>query len=445
MGEYHQITISEYMEMKDEIRRELSNQAESFIRTGYYLRQIEDSEAFRQEGYASVYEFAEREFNLSKSTVSRLKAINKEFSEDGYSKLVDPRYRGIGKSILAEMLALPDPDRELVTPETAREDVRELRRFNRDAEGAQAEPETGAGKAFWTMLDKDAEVAERVREVIEAGQTDAEHLAAAVAPSGSKMFRAGAQFLAFKPSGITVKTFGGGQESVDWSEFATAAKAWIERKEREDGAVGGKSDDDGGYYREGEGSPAEMPGGDETLSAENQGNAFEVRDGDRGSNGYSEPDSESGDKEGEPDREPAADEDAGSGRDEETEDGDAGKGQLETGDDADNSSDAEAEPVAEEPEETGMNPPIVEKPEPVAPAQQKPKKTADISKIQPIVDEKGQPAPEEQSLDIRVMRVEASQICRDLSNNIGWRNWKKALECVEMIQPKLRALAFHDK
>ena len=445
MGEYHQITISEYMEMKDEIRRELSNQAESFIRTGYYLRQIEDSEAFRQEGYASVYEFAEREFNLSKSTVSRLKAINKEFSEDGYSKLVDPRYRGIGKSILAEMLALPDPDRELVTPETAREDVRELRRFNRDAEGAQAEPETGAGKAFWTMLDKDAEVAERVREVIEAGQTDAEHLAAAVAPSGSKMFRAGAQFLAFKTSGITVKTFGGGQESVDWSEFATAAKAWIERKEREDGTVGGKSDDDGGYYREGEGSPAEIHGGDETLSGENPGTDGETRDRDRGDNGYPEPDEESGDEGSEPARGPEADEDAGSGRDEETEDGDAGKGQLETSDDADNSGDEETEPVAEEPEETGMNQPIVEKPEPVAPAQQKTKKTADISKIQPIVDEKGQPAPEEQSLDIRVMRVAASQICRDLSNNIGWRNWKKAMECVEMLQPKLRALAFHDK
>lgn len=445
MGEYHQITISEYMEMKDEIRRELSNQAESFIRTGYYLRQIEDSEAFRQEGYASVYEFAEREFNLSKSTVSRLKAINKEFSEDGYSKLVAPRYRGIGKSILAEMLALPDSDRELVTPETAREDVRELRRFNRDAEGAQAEPETGAEKAFWTMLDKDAEVAERVRETIESGQTDAEHLAAAVAPSGSKMFRAGAQFIAFKQSGITVKTFGGGQESVDWSEFATAAKTWIERKEREDGAVGGKSDDDGGFYREGAGSPAEIHGEDETLSGENPGTDSKTRDGDRGSNGYSEPDEESGDEGSEPSHGPEADEDAGSGRDEETEDGDAGKGQLETGDDADNSSDAEAEPVAEEPEETGMNPPIVEKPEPVAPAQQKPQSTVDISKITPIVDEKGQPAPEEQSLDIRVMRVEASQICRDLSNNIGWRNWKKALECVEMLQPKLRALAFHDK
>ena len=445
MGEYHQITISEYMEMKDEIRRELSNQAESFIRTGYYLRQIEDSEAFRQEGYASVYEFAEREFNLSKSTVSRLKAINKEFSEDGYSKLVDPRYRGIGKSILAEMLALPDPDRELVTPGTAREDVRELRRFNKEAEGAQAEPETGAAKAFWTMLDKDTEVAERVIEAIKSEKTDVEHLAAAVAPSGSKMFRAGAQFLAFKASGITVKTFGGGQESVDWSEFATAAKAWIERKEREDGDVGGKSDDDSGYYREGEGSSEEIHGGDETLSGENPGTDGETRDRDREDNGFPEPDGESGDEGSEPARGPEADEDAGSGRDEETEDGDAGKGQLETSDDADNSGDAETEPAAEESEETGMNPPIVEKPEPVAPAQQNPKKTADISKIQPIVDEKGQPAPEEQSLDIRVMRVEASQICRDLSNNIGWRNWKKALECVEMLQPKLRALDLHDK
>ena len=445
MEEYHQITLSEYVEMKNEIRRELSNQAESFIRTGYYLRAIEDSEAFRQEGYTSVYEFAEKEFNLSKSTVSRLKAINQEFSEDGYSKLVDPRYRGIGKSILAEMLALPDPDRELVTPGTAREDVRELRRFNREAEESPAEPETGAAKAFWTMLDKDSEIAERVREAIEAGQTDAEHLAAAVAPSGSKMFRAGAQFIAFKQSGITVKTFGGGQESVDWGEFAKAAKTWIERKERENGAVGGESDDDGGNYREDKGRAAETHGADEGNRGENRGRVFEALAENRGSNGYFETDSESGDKEGEPDHEPADDEDAGSGRDEEAEDGDAGKGQLETGDAEDYSSDAEAEPVAEEPEETGMNPPIVEKPEPVAPAQQAPKKTTDISKIQPIVDEKGQTAPEEQSLDIRVMRVEASQICRDLSNNIGWRNWKKALECVEMLQPKLRALAFHDK
>lgn len=332
------------------------------------------------------------------------------------------------------MLALPDPDRELVTPETAREDVRELRRFNKEAEEAQAEPETGAAKAFWTMLDKDTEVAERVIEAIKSEKTDVEHLAAAVAPSGSKMFRAGAQFLAFKTSGITVKTFGGGQESVDWSEFAIAAKTWIERKEREDGAVGGKSDDDGGHY----GKVGESP-------EQTQGADCEPRVGNRGDNGYSEPDEESGDVEGEPNRGTEDDEDAGSGRDEETEDGDAGKGQLETGDDADNSSDAEEEPVAEEPEETGMNPPIVEKPEPVAPAQQKPKKTADISKIQSIVDEKGQPAPEEQSLDIRVMRVEASQICRDLSNNIGWRNWEKAMECVEMLQPKLRALAFHDK
>ena len=445
MEEYHQITLSEYVEMKNEIRRELSNQAESFIRTGYYLRTIEDSEAFRQEGYTSVYEFAEKEFNLSKSTVSRLKAINKEFSEDGYSKLVDPRYRGIGKSILAEMLALPDPDRELVTPGTAREDVRELRRFNKEAEESPAEPETGAAKAFWTMLDKDSEIAERVREAIEAGQTDAEHLAAAVAPSGSKMFRAGAQFLAFKPSGITVKTFGGGQESVDWSEFATAAKAWIERKEREDGAVGGKSDDDGGDYQEDEGSVAGISGVDEGYHGENQGSIFEVHEGNRGNNGYSEPDGESGDEENEPVHDLAESEDAGSVSDEKTVDSDEEEGQLETGDDADNNGDAETEPVAEEPEETGMNPPIVEKPEPVAPAQQKPKKTADISKIQSIVDEKGQPAPEEQSLDIRVMRVEASQICRDLSNNIGWRNWKKAMECVEMLQPKLRALAFHDK
>ena len=442
--EYHQVTINEWLEMKDWLRKELNNIRHSYVVVGYILRTMDETKAYEAEGYKSVAEFALKEHGLKPSTTSRWISINREFSLGGYDKTLDPKYADMNASQLIEMLGLPIEDRSLVTAGTSREDIREMKRFNRDSEGGTS-PASGAEKAFCDMLDKDKEIADRVRKAIMSGHTDAEHLAAAVAPSGSKMFRAGAQFLAFKTSGITVKTFGGGQESVDWSEFAKAAKAWIERKEREDEAVGGKSDDDGGYYREGEGSPAEIHGGDETLSGENPGTDGEARDRDREDNGYTEPDEESGDEGSEPDRGPEADEDAGSGRDEETEDGDAGKGQLETGDDADNSSDAEAEPVAEEPEETGMNPPIVEKPEPVAPAQQKPKKTADISKIQPIVDEKGQPAPEEQSLDIRVMRVEASQICRDLSNNIGWRNWKKALECVEMIQPKLRALAFHDK
>lgn len=417
--EYHQVTINEWLEMKDWLRKELNNIRHSYVVVGYILRTMDETKAYEAEGYKSVAEFALKEHGLKPSTTSRWISINREFSLGGYDKTLDPKYADMNASQLIEMLGLPVEDRNLVTSGTSREDIREMKRFNRDSEGGTS-PASGAEKAFCDMLDKDKEIADRVRKAIMSGHTDAEHMAAAVAPSGSKMYRAGTQFLAFKASGITVKTFGGGQESVDWGEFATAAQKWIERKEKESGADRGEQDDVGGDDPEGKGS------------------AFEVRDGDRRSDGCSEPDGESGDEESEPDHDSAEVEDAGSVSDEETEDSDEGSGQLETGDDADNSGDAQAEPVAEEPEETGMNPPV-------APAQQKPKSTADISKFTPIVDEKGQPAPEEQSLDIRALRVEVSQMCRELSNNVTWRNWGKALECVEGLMPKLRMLDFHDK
>lgn len=442
MEVYHQVTLNEWMDMKEQLRRELNNVRTACVRVGYVLRQMEDTKGYEAEGYKSVAEFAEKEHGLKPSTTSRWMSINREYSLDGYSMQLDPRYLGMNASQLTEMLGLPMEDRELITPNTPREDIRELKRLEKMPECPEGFEvivrhffETNPDALDWLIdaMDKGAEE----KDLIEI-----------VSPSGNKAYRKDGAMIFLMEKAVKFKRAGHSPEEVQYAEFFAIAKTIAEEREEEEaenGTVSGEPND-GGDYREGEGSPAEIHGEDETLSGENPGTDPENRTSDRGDNGYSETDSESGDKEGEPDHEPADDEDAGSGRDEETEDGNEEAGQLETGDDADNSSDAEAEPVAEEPEAAAgeMNPPIAEK-EAVAPAQQKPKKAADISKIPPIVDEKGQPAPEEQSLDIRVMRVEASQICRDLSNNIGWRNWKKAMECVEMLQPKLRELAFHDK
>lgn len=84
--EYHQITIDEYLAAKQEITHRLINMSEDYIAIGFFLRQIDESEAYRQDGYASLKDFAKVEFGLSESSVSRAMAINKEFSKDGYSK-----------------------------------------------------------------------------------------------------------------------------------------------------------------------------------------------------------------------------------------------------------------------------------------------------------------------------------------------------------------------
>lgn len=139
--EYHQITIDEYLAAKQEITHRLINMSEDYIAIGFYLRQIDESEAYRQDGYATLKEFAKAEFGLSESSVSRAMAINKEFSKDGYSKELSTEYRGYGTSKLAEMLSLSEDDRKLVTPNTTVKQVRELKEFNREAESMVVEEE----------------------------------------------------------------------------------------------------------------------------------------------------------------------------------------------------------------------------------------------------------------------------------------------------------------
>lgn len=254
--EYHQVTINEWLEMKDWLRKELNNIRHSYVVVGYILRTMDETKAYEAEGYKSVAEFALKEHGLKPSTTSRWISLNREFSLGGYDKTLDPKYADMNASQLIEMLGLPVEDRDLVTSGTSREDIREMKRFNRDSEGGTS-PASGAEKAFCDMLDKDKEIADRVRKAIMSGHTDAEHMAAAVAPSGSKMYRAGTQFLAFKASGITVKTFGGGQESLDWSEFTAAAVNWFEKQEGGNdidangkGIEGGGIDSDGRDPRE---------------------------------------------------------------------------------------------------------------------------------------------------------------------------------------------------
>ncbi len=229
MSEYHQITLNEWIDMKDRLRRELNDLRTSFVRVGYILRKMEDSKAYEAEGYKSVAEFAEKEHGLKPSTTSRWMAINREYSIDGYSEQLDPRYIDMNASQLTEMLTLPEKDRELVTPETPREEIRELKRFNADAAAANVEdvPVSAHERAFRQFLASDASTAEAVRSCIDAGCVDASHLFNAIAPSGSRMFRAGTVFLVFNALNIMVKVFGGESSSASYEEFAEVASAYL--------------------------------------------------------------------------------------------------------------------------------------------------------------------------------------------------------------------------
>ena len=103
--------------------------ARSVVAVGYYLKQARDRELWKdaEEGYTSVWDFAYREYGISKSTASRYMSINDRFSEGGNSPIVQVQYREMSKSQLQEMLYLTDSQVEHVTPENTVQEIRAMR------------------------------------------------------------------------------------------------------------------------------------------------------------------------------------------------------------------------------------------------------------------------------------------------------------------------------
>ena len=131
MEEYHQITLDEWTQWKEDIRKKLAETAQNFVYIGYRLKQIRDSGMFG--GAADIFEFAQNEYGLGKSTVSRFIAINEKYSKEGNSLELKDEYKGFSSSKLSEMLTLPDSECELITEKTTIKDIRELKNFDRQA------------------------------------------------------------------------------------------------------------------------------------------------------------------------------------------------------------------------------------------------------------------------------------------------------------------------
>lgn len=111
------------------IRANLKSVARSVVAVGYYLKSVRDRSLWTEaeQGYESVWDFAQTEFGISKSTASRYMAINDRFSEGGNSPLIMEQYAELSKSQLQEMLYISDQQAEKVTPETTVLEIRQMR------------------------------------------------------------------------------------------------------------------------------------------------------------------------------------------------------------------------------------------------------------------------------------------------------------------------------
>ena len=116
-----------YQEYKAELDSELSKTAEGFVRIGYLLRLAENTDILKESGYSSVLEFAQAEYNIDKTQVSRFININKKFSEGGYSDRLREEYRGFGYSKLTIMMQLPDTVNEELTPDYSKSEIQQIK------------------------------------------------------------------------------------------------------------------------------------------------------------------------------------------------------------------------------------------------------------------------------------------------------------------------------
>lgn len=215
--EYTQMTLTDWMEVKQRLKLELQGVKQSFVRIGYLLRKIDDQKAYESDGYKSIAEFAKAEYGLEASTVSRFMSINREYSIDGYSEHLREEYLEMGRSQLEEMLKLPEKDRAMIQPETSREDIRELKRFNK------TEPAAGVADDVKELITKFFEANPDVLNAVFSEEADfqdtLERKIEVVNPSGNRSFKKGLFFLMMYEDNIKIKKFGADPQTMSWKEF----------------------------------------------------------------------------------------------------------------------------------------------------------------------------------------------------------------------------------
>ncbi len=209
----------------EDVRREIDNcqrkAMKSVVELGYILRKADDAGIYKEQGYTSIYKFAEQEYGWSQSQTSRFMDINREFSEGGYSTVLKERYKRFGQAKLAEMLTLPEIVREELDPDMKRDDIREIKSQVREAAEEEKEntfeaavfrgQDTGGIKASVEQLFSIPEMAGKLpalyphmKRAAEGKSVQDEDIRMAISSTGFGTARAGGAMFFWKKDTITM-------------------------------------------------------------------------------------------------------------------------------------------------------------------------------------------------------------------------------------------------
>lgn len=135
----------EFSERAQIIREQMRNIQNAFITIGFQLHWIRENNMFRVLNYKNVYEYAEKEYGLKKTTCCNFISIIENYAErDENGEVIESIadcYRNYSASQLVAMLGMNEDMRQQVTPDMSVRAISRLRKGEPEP-GTVEEPET---------------------------------------------------------------------------------------------------------------------------------------------------------------------------------------------------------------------------------------------------------------------------------------------------------------
>lgn len=237
------IGYGNYREYKAALDRELNRTAEGFVRIGYLLKVARDTDILKESGYKSLAEFAQAEYSLDASQVSRFIAINDKYSTGGYGETLMDQYQGFGYAKLSLMLTMPEEVVNLISPAYSKSEMLEIKKEVEEEKkisdlevmaergDSRMESMSELGKMVYQMGRENPEIYAELYAA--AGRSDWEkELHEVLAPAGENVISVrlqgtGRVMLSVKDAGADVKLVkvrSNESTAYSWTEFAETVR-----------------------------------------------------------------------------------------------------------------------------------------------------------------------------------------------------------------------------
>ncbi len=224
-----QLTLPELEQEEKQIRENLGGIVRNFVRTGWHLSRIDRSRAYKLKDYHSVTEYARETFGMAPDGVSRFIHVYEKYSIQGDTPELREEYRDFNFSQLTEMLQLPEEDHTMIRPETKREDIRDLKKFNKQSEhnpdnllNWQQDPDEiiqEAVREFFKARQKDLNQIYEQYGIGPYSEEDVKKMARFLYHEKRRKFQNDRVFLMLYPDQVFIKSSDGELHDITWTEF----------------------------------------------------------------------------------------------------------------------------------------------------------------------------------------------------------------------------------